>query len=98
MPIFDYYNSHFMFEIITIKEVKVKIGTLCKAKRKEYGLTREQLAEELGMSRATIQNIESGKNATLDNLLKIANHFHLMEAIYKAIVALNSPNDNLSLY
>jgi transcriptional regulator with XRE-family HTH domain len=87
-----------MFDKVTIKEVKIKIGSLCKTKRKEYGLTREQLAEELGMSRATIQNIESGKNTTLDNILKIANHFDLLETIYKAIVDLNTPNDNLSLY
>jgi transcriptional regulator with XRE-family HTH domain len=87
-----------MIDKITIKEVKIAIGTLCKNKRKEYKLTREQLAEELGLSRATIQNIENGKNATLDNLLKIANHFNLLETIFKAIVELNTTNDNISLY
>ncbi len=87
-----------MIDTVTIKEVKIAIGTLCKNKRKEYKLTREQLAEELGLSRATIQNIENGKNATLDNLLKIANHFNLLETIFKAIVELNTTNDNISLY
>lgn len=87
-----------MIDKVTIKEVKIAIGTLCKNKRKEYKLTREQLAEELSLSRATIQNIENGKNATLDNLLKIANHFNLLETIFKAIVELNTTNDNISLY
>ncbi len=87
-----------MINKVTIKEVKIAIGNLCKNKRKEYKLTREQLAEELGLSRATIQNIENGKNATLDNLLKIANHFNLLETIFKAIVELNTTNDNISLY
>jgi transcriptional regulator with XRE-family HTH domain len=87
-----------MIDKVTIKEVKIAIGVLCKNKRKEYKLTREQLAEELGLSRATIQNIENGKNATLDNLLKIANHFNLLETIFKAIVELNTTNDNISLY
>lgn len=87
-----------MIDKVTVKEVKIAIGTLCKNKRKEYKLTREQLAEELGLSRATIQNIENGKNATLDNLLKIANHFNLLDTIFKAIVELNTTDDNISLY
>lgn len=88
-----------MLHTITIKEVKIKIGQLCKAKRKEFNLTREQLADALQMSRATIQNIESGKNATLDNLLKIANHFHLLETIFESVQSLhNSSSDPLSLY
>ena len=86
-----------MFDEITIKDVKVKIGLLCKAKRKELQLTREQLAEELSISRATIQNIESGKNATLDNLLKIAVHFNLLDKIYQGLEKLES-GDHLSLY
>ena len=88
----------FMIDKVTIKEVKIKIGTLCKNKRKEYKLTREQLAEELSLSRTTIQNIENGKNATLDNLLKIANHFNLLEVMYNAIAQLDTANDNISLY
>lgn len=88
-----------MLHSITIKEVKIQIGQLCKAKRKEFNLTREQLADALQMSRATIQNIESGKNATLDNLLKIANHFHLLETIFVGVQSLhNSSSDPLSLY
>lgn len=88
-----------MLHSITLKEVKIQIGQLCKAKRKEYNLTREQLADALQMSRATIQNIESGKNATLDNLLKIANHFHLLETIFEGVQSLHdSSSDPLSLY
>jgi transcriptional regulator with XRE-family HTH domain len=88
-----------MLNIVTIKEVKIQIGQLCKAKRKEYNLTREQLADALQMSRATIQNIESGKNATLDNLLKMANHFHLLETIFEGVQSLqHSSSDPLSLY
>lgn len=86
-----------MFDEITIKDVKVKIGLLCKSKRKELQLTREQLAEELSISRATIQNIESGKNATLDSLLKMAVHFNLLDKIYQGLQGLES-NDNISLY
>jgi len=34
----------------------------------------------------------------LDNLLKIANHFNLLEVMYHAILQLDTANDNISLY
>lgn len=87
-----------MLEIVTIKEVKVKIGALCKQKRKEHELSREELAEVLDISRTTIQNIENGKNATLDNILKVANHFGLLPSILKGIVSMDDTQNNISLY
>ena len=38
-----------------------EIGQLLKAGRQKAGLTQAQLAEPLGMSRATISSIESGR-------------------------------------
>jgi len=70
-----------MINITTIKDVKIKIGKACKSLRKSNNLSREELAEVLEISRATIQNIENGKNATLDNILKVANHFGLLQPI-----------------
>ncbi|MET0759786.1 MAG: helix-turn-helix transcriptional regulator [Flavobacterium sp.] len=87
-----------MLDSITIREVKLKIGQVFMKKRKDYELSRDELAEALGMSRATIQNIENGKNTTLDNILKVANHFNLLESIYKAIDEVDNTNDNISLY
>jgi len=87
-----------MLEIITIKDVKVKIGKACKLQRKLNDLSREQLAEELGVSRTTIQNIENGKNSTLDNLLKVANHFGLLESISLEIDKVIDNQNDISLY
>ncbi|HCQ13873.1 helix-turn-helix domain-containing protein [Flavobacterium sp.] len=87
-----------MLNTITIKEVKIEIGSVCKNKRNQFGLSREALAIALNMSSTTIQNIENGKNATLDNLLKVANHFGLLEIIYKSIKTIDTTNSNLSLY
>lgn len=87
-----------MLEVVTIKEVKVKIGELCKQKRKEHELSREELAEVLDISRTTIQNIENGKNATLDNILKVANHFGLLPTILKGIDSMDDAQNNISLY
>ena len=87
-----------MLDTITVKVVKLKIGQVCKNKRKEYGVSRDELAKELDISRTTIQNIENGKNSTLDNLLKVANHFNLLETIFRAIDTLDQTDTNISLY
>lgn len=87
-----------MLEITTIKEVKVKIGEVCKALRKSNGLSRDELAEVLDVSSTTIQNIENGKNATLDNVLKVANHFGLLQSIAKQIDKVTVNQNDISLY
>ncbi len=87
-----------MLEIVTIKDVKVKIGKACKIQRKLNDLSREELAKALDISRTTIQNIENGKNSTLDNLLKVANHFGLLEYISNDIDKVIDTQNNISLY
>lgn len=87
-----------MLEIITIKDIKVKIGKSCVLHRKLNGVSREQLAEALGVSSTTIQNIENGKNTTLDNLLKVANHFGLLGSISKELDKSMNHLNNTSLY
>jgi len=86
-----------MLDIITIKDVKMKIGEWCKKQRIEHEASQEHLALELNMSRLTIQQLESGKNVTIDTLLKVANHFNSLPAIYQVFDT--SASDNLdSLY
>lgn len=87
-----------MMEVITIKDIKVKLGKACKMHRKLNNLSREQLADALEVSSTTIQNIENGKNATLDNVLKIANHFGLLGSISKEIDKVIDKLDTTSLY
>ena len=87
-----------MLEVTTIKDVKVKIGEACKTLRITNDLSRDQLAEILDVSSTTIQNIENGKNATLDTILKIANHFGILPSIIKAIAEISIDQDNISLY
>jgi transcriptional regulator with XRE-family HTH domain len=87
-----------MLEVITISDVKIKIGEACKSLRKTNGLSRDELAEALDVSSTTIQNIENGKNATLDNILKVANHFGLLQSIAKAIDKSNTDQNDISLY
>lgn len=87
-----------MLEITTIKDVKVKIGEACKILRKSNGLSRDELADVLDVSSTTIQNIENGKNATLDNILKVANHFGLLASINKEVEKITTNQNDISLY
>ncbi len=53
---------------------------LVKSFRKREKLSRQDIAEKLNLSRITIQNLESGKNFTIDTLLKVLQYFDLMDA------------------
>ena len=87
-----------MIDAITIKDVKLQLGELCKQKRQSYEMSQEDLAEALDLSRYTIQKFENGKNATLDTVLKIANHFDLLENLYKALKDIEDTNNLNSMY
>jgi len=63
---------------LKIKDVKSEIGQLVKSLRKKQKLSQQELAEQLDLSRITIQNLESGKNFTIDTLLKIFKHFDVL--------------------
>lgn len=87
-----------MIDSITIKDVKLKLGELCKTKRQSYDMSQQDLGDALGLSRYTIQKFESGKNATLDTVLKIANHFGLLQSIFKGVNQVVDEQNDISLY
>jgi predicted transcriptional regulator len=72
-------------DIITIKDVKIQLGEMCKQHRKQANISQEELAKLLVLSRFTIQNFESGKNATLDTVLRISYHFGYLSVLHKMI-------------
>ncbi len=88
-----------MFDIIEIKDVKKEIGALVKALRKQRGLTQTQLSESLNVSRTTIQNLELGRNFTIDTLLKVMEEVDLLQQLNNEIVkAKNQVINTKSLY
>ena len=72
-------------ESVKIKDVKLQIGQLIKVLRKKNKLSQEELAQLLDLSRITIQNLESGKNFTIDTLLKVTQHFDLLDALHQQL-------------
>lgn len=67
-----------MFDTVEIKEVKNEIGLLVKAMRKQRGISQIQLAKSLDVSRTTIQNLELGRNFTVDTILKVLKEMDLL--------------------
>ncbi len=69
-----------------IKDVKLEIGHLVKLYRKSEKISQQELADKLGLSRITIQNLESGKNFTIDTLLKVLQYFDKLNEYFEFIV------------
>ena len=67
-----------MFDTVEIKDVKNEIGLLVKAMRKQRGISQIQLAKSLDVSRTTIQNLELGRNFTVDTILKVLKEMDLL--------------------
>ena len=70
-----------MFDVVSIKDVKLSLGEWCKTYRKQNQLSQEALADNLNLSRITIQKLENGNNVTIDTLLKVAYHFDKLQII-----------------
>lgn len=87
-----------MLESLTIKDVKEHIGKLVRIMRNRESLSQEELADKLGMSRLTIQNLESGKNPTVDTVLKVLQHFDLLDSLDKHFETEINNNSQSSLY
>jgi transcriptional regulator with XRE-family HTH domain len=86
-----------LFEIVTIKDVKLSIGKICREKREAQKLSRDELATLLNLSRNTIQNIEMGKNSTIDNLLKVAYHFDLLNEIHAGLQKIGTKPNGIKI-
>lgn len=88
-----------MLDFITIKEVKISIGTWCREMRKAENLTKQELAEELDLSRFTIAKLENGENPTLDTVLKVLQYFDEMKALNQFVTdKIENVDNNQSLY
>ncbi len=66
-------NSAIVFTEKDLVENRHKIASSLKQLREKKGLSQEQVAESMNVSRTTISKIESGKfNCSLDYLSKFA--------------------------
>lgn len=75
-----------MLDFVTIKDVKSNVGAWCRSMRKAEKLTKQDLAEELGLSRFTIAKLENGENPTLETLLKVLQYFGKLKSFNQFIL------------
>jgi transcriptional regulator with XRE-family HTH domain len=88
-----------IFNTIKIKDIKSDIGATSRLLRKNQGLSQQELADLLNLSRLTIQNLELGKNCTIDTLLKVLQHFDLLRQLKNEIDRVKQDaEDTKSLY
>ena len=88
-----------IFDTVSIKDVKIEIGEMIRLLRKNNGLSQQELAELLSISRITVQNLEGGKNFTIDTLLKALQHFDLLRNIKNELTRVKGDiEDAKSLY
>jgi len=88
-----------MFNTVEIKDVKSELGFLVKALRKQRGMSQTQLAEALDVSRTTIQNLELGKNFTVDTFLKVMKEMDLLAQLKTEVTqAKNHVVNSKSMY
>ena len=78
------------FRTVEIKDVKRNLGQVVKVFRKNKNLSQSELAEILDVSRTTIQNVELGRNFTIDTILKVLKEFEMLEDLNSAIDNKNS--------
>lgn len=76
-----------MFNFVSIKEAKTNIGEWCRLLRKSAGLSQQELADQLAMSRITISKLENGENFTIETLLKVLQHFDQIKAFNEYILS-----------
>ncbi len=75
-----------MFETVEIQEVKLEVGQLLKSIRKKRKISQADLAESLDVSRTTIQNMELGKNFTIDTLFKVLKELDLLQNLHNELL------------
>lgn len=69
-----------------------KIGSLFLKRRKELGLTQEQLGERVGVSKSEISKIENGRGITFATIEKISEALGVSAQIDLRPIAEISPN------
>ncbi len=84
--------------LLTVGGVKLKFGELIRLLRKRQGLTQDELGNKLNLSRITIQNVEAGRNATMDTMLLLMQHFEVMSSYNELLETWISDNSYDSLY
>jgi|688.fasta_scaffold203175_2 transcriptional regulator with XRE-family HTH domain len=81
---------------VKIKDLQIEIGRLIWQLRKRDKISQQALAEQLDLSRITIQNLESGKNYTIETMLKAFQYFDLLQLLNAQIKDIKKVTENMN--
>jgi len=73
--------DNLLTDAATLKE----IGQRLASKRIAENLTQEEVAKNAGVSKSTVERIESGNSTQVSNLIRVLRNFSLLEALDKLI-------------
>jgi transcriptional regulator with XRE-family HTH domain len=90
--------SKIFFDSVKPSDAKLRMGAWCKSLRQRKGISQEELATNLNLSRVTIHHLESGRNSTLETFLKVLYYFQELESLYTYIAEKTAEKDVKSLY
>ena len=62
-----------------------QVGEHLRTWRKLRGLTAAEVADRAGLAVTTVQRLENGKGATLENVLRVARALGVMDALATAL-------------
>ena len=62
-----------------------QVGENLRTWRKLRGLTAAEVADRAGLAVTTVQRLENGKGATLENVLRVARALGVMDALTTAL-------------
>ena len=61
--------------------VLLEIGRRLRRERLNADLTQQQLADQVGLSRKTIQNAEDGKNCSLESIVRMLRGLNILDQL-----------------
>lgn len=61
--------------------VLLEIGRRLRRERLNADLTQQQLAQQVGLSRKTIQNAEDGKNCSLESIVRMLRGLNILDQL-----------------
>lgn len=65
------------------EEIKQKIGLILKKEREKRGENTSNVSKNINISRPSIENIEIGKNHTIDNLIDYLDYYNFKLIVVK---------------
>jgi transcriptional regulator with XRE-family HTH domain len=74
-----------MINVMTDEAILAEIGQRISSHRVELNMTQAEVAKKAGMSKRTVENIESGASGQMSNIIRIFRVLNLIENLDRLI-------------